>query len=141
MLFSRIWEYPKRVLLRRHPKGGKMIWLNESFWARVSIKNDGQRFGEPICPKRPVTFFSYFNLSRGGTCRTEGSENSYLFLFIIFNPWTDFDMTQVTTSRGPSNAAGLRFYYDAKSRPSRFGLEIGRVSGFHPSRGIRGPGL
>jgi hypothetical protein len=82
---------PKRVLLRRHPKGGKMIWWNESFWARVSIKNDRQRFGEPICEKRAVTFFSYFNLSRRGTCRTEGSESSYLFLFIIFNPWTDFD--------------------------------------------------
>ena len=33
-------------------------------------------------------------------------------------------MTKVTGSRGHSNAAGLRLYYDAKSSPSRFGMEI-----------------
>ena len=33
-------------------------------------------------------------------------------------------MTKVTASRGHSNAVGLRLYYDAISRPSRFGMEI-----------------
>jgi hypothetical protein len=33
-------------------------------------------------------------------------------------------MTKVTASEGHSNAAGLRLEYDAKSWPSRFGMEI-----------------
>ena len=33
-------------------------------------------------------------------------------------------MTKVTASGGHSNAVGLRLYYDALSRPSRFGMEI-----------------
>ena len=41
-------------------------------------------------------------------------------------------LTKVTTSRGHSNAVGLRLYFDAVSRPSRFGMEIARVSGLHP---------
>jgi hypothetical protein len=36
----------------------------------------------------------------------------------------DFDLTKVTASGGHSNAVGLRLYYDAVSRPSRFGMEI-----------------
>jgi hypothetical protein len=33
-------------------------------------------------------------------------------------------MTKVTATGGHSNAVGLRLYYDALSRPSRFGIEI-----------------
>ena len=33
-------------------------------------------------------------------------------------------LTKVTGSGGHANAAGLRLYYDAKSSPSRFGMEI-----------------
>jgi hypothetical protein len=36
----------------------------------------------------------------------------------------DFDMTKVTASGGHSNAVGLRLYYDAVSRPSRFDIEV-----------------
>lgn len=41
----------------------------------------------------------------------------------LYAGW-DFDMTKVTASGGHSNAVGLRLYYDALSRPSRFGIEI-----------------
>jgi len=33
-------------------------------------------------------------------------------------------LTKVTAARGHSNATGLRLYYDGKSTPSRFGMEI-----------------
>jgi hypothetical protein len=36
----------------------------------------------------------------------------------------DFDLTKGTASGSHSNAVGLRLYYDAISRPSRFGMEI-----------------
>jgi len=41
-------------------------------------------------------------------------------------------MTKVTGSRGHVNAVGARLYCDEVSRPLRFGMEIARVSGFHP---------
>jgi len=34
------------------------------------------------------------------------------------------DMTRVTTSPACTNGSGLHLYYDAVSRPSRFGMEI-----------------
>lgn len=45
---------------------------------------------------------------------------TYLELYAGWN----FDMTKVTASGGHSNAVSLRLYYDALSRPSRFGMEI-----------------
>ena len=73
---------------------------------QVSIEKEGQRFDDPICPGMGNGVFLCSNLGAEGTCRTESSESSHLFLFVISNPWTDFDFGYYRKSRFQATLQG-----------------------------------
>ncbi len=74
-----------RKMVRRSSGWG---FLRTEFQLRKTSRDAADQ-----CVKGKTILFLLISISAWqGTCRTEGSETSYLFLFVIFNVWTDLDL-------------------------------------------------